>query len=376
MGRKELKNVSPGELLSFLRDRAILRFLKLTSLRLAGRLGLNSLVLNGRWRQQRLLILCYHGLALEDEDKWRPNVFIPAALFRARMDLLRRLDTAVLPLGEAIQRLYGDTLPKRAVAITFDDGGHDFYRLAYPILQEHSFPATVYLSTYYSVLNRPVFDVMLTYLLWKGTGKTLNWPEFLAGPVLLDERGRSAAELEIKAKMRRNNYRGTEKDRILESLSVALDIDYEQLCAKRILQLMTLDEVKEIVAGGIDVQLHTHRHRVPRARDLFLKEIEDNRKWIETVCARTPVHFCYPCGFHTPQFLEFLEAAAVESATTCELGLAAKTDNRFLLPRLLDTSTLTTTEFEAWVSGTASFLPQRKYPPLPESILQDIAPNS
>jgi peptidoglycan/xylan/chitin deacetylase (PgdA/CDA1 family) len=353
----------------------MLRFVKLASLRLAGRLGLNSLVLESRWRKRRLLILCYHGLALEDEDKWRPNVFIPTALFRDRMERLRRLGTTMLPLGEAIQRLYQGTLPTRAVTITFDDGGYDFYRLAYPVLREYSFPATVYLSTYYSLLNRPVFDVMLDYLLWKGAGKTLDWSEFLAGPVRLDERGRAAVQLDVKARMRKNSYTGTEKDQVLASLSAALDIDYEQLCAKRLLQLMTLDEVKEIVVGGMDVQLHTHRHRVPRVRHLFLKEIEDNRKWIRAASVRTPVHFCYPCGFHRPEFLGFLQAAEVESATTCELGLATKTDNRFLLPRLLDSSTLTTSEFDAWVSGTASFLPQRKHPPLSESVVQDIAPS-
>jgi len=354
----------------------MLRSVKLLGLRLAGTVGINGFFLESHWRQRRLLILCYHGLALEDEDKWRPEVFIPADLFRARMERLRDLDVAVLPFSEAIQRLYDGSLPKRAVAITFDDGGHDFYRLAYPVLREYSFPATVYLTTYYSVFNRPVFDLMVTYLLWKASGRTLDCPEFLARPVLLDERGRTAAELEIKAKVRGNGYNGPAKDRVLAALAAALSIDYERICAKRLLQLMTLSEVKEIVAGGIDVQLHTHRHRVPRMRHLFLKEIEENRKWIEAAQARTPVHFCYPCGFHSPEFLGFLESAAVESATTCALGLATKTDNRFLLPRLLDTSTLTTVEFEAWVSGMASLLPRRRHPPLPESILQDVAPTS
>ena len=60
----------------------MLRALKLSALRLADSSGLESLILNSNWRKQRLLILCYHGLALEDEFEWRPNVYMRPAVFR------------------------------------------------------------------------------------------------------------------------------------------------------------------------------------------------------------------------------------------------------------------------------------------------------
>lgn len=72
----------------------------------------------------------------------------------------------MLPLSEAVDRLQSRSLPPRAVTITFDDGFQDFYSVAYPIIESFGFPVTLYLSTYYVEYNRPVFDVMCSYLLW------------------------------------------------------------------------------------------------------------------------------------------------------------------------------------------------------------------
>src|SRR5262249_57544793 len=80
--------------------------------------------------------------------------------FVGRMALLKKRGCAVLPLGEAIQRLYKNDLPENCVALTFDDGNYDFYKVAYPILRELNFPATLYLTTFYVRYNRPVFDAI------------------------------------------------------------------------------------------------------------------------------------------------------------------------------------------------------------------------
>jgi peptidoglycan/xylan/chitin deacetylase (PgdA/CDA1 family) len=326
---------------------------------MAGGLGLNSLLIESRWRRHRLLILCYHGVSLEDEHEWSPALYLPPALFRDRMEALRRMDCAVLPFGDALDRLYAGSLPPRAVTITFDDGGYDFYKVAYPILRDYGFPATLYLTTYYSEYNRPVFDVMLPYLLWKGRLRSLTWPEYLPAPVRLDERGREEARSRIRDRARQAGLSAAQKDDVLAELAARLEVDYAGLCAKRILHLMTPAEAGEMAAAGVDIQLHTHRHRLPLRRDLFLKEIEDNRRSIAALSAAPAVHFCYPWGSCRPEFREFLRSAEVESAVTTQAGLADMRTDRYALPRLADVATLTAGEFAGWVSGLASLLPRR-----------------
>ena len=117
--------------------RKFLRRAALTSLKGAGIFGV---VENSRWRRERLLILCYHGVSLEDEHEWWPALYVSPQHLERRLEILKRGQYNVLPLGEALQRLYCKDLPSRSVAITFDDGNYDFYRQAYPRLKQHSLP--------------------------------------------------------------------------------------------------------------------------------------------------------------------------------------------------------------------------------------------
>jgi hypothetical protein len=92
-----------------------------------------------------------------------------------------------------------------------------------------------------------------------------------------------------------------------------------------------------------------------------MKEIADNRSSIQSMTGSSsaPVHFCYPSGVHKRQFLPWLQDAGIVSATTCAHGLASRRSNPLLLPRLLDSSTLSPIQFEGWLTGLASFLPRR-----------------
>jgi hypothetical protein len=114
-------------------------------------------------------ILCYHGLARSGSEAllFRPKVYIAAEIFAERMAWLQRNQFNVLSLDEALQRLAADTLPPRAVVITFDEGFENFESLAAPILASHGFPATVYVTTYYVLKRNPVFRLAIQYLLWK-----------------------------------------------------------------------------------------------------------------------------------------------------------------------------------------------------------------
>jgi hypothetical protein len=129
--------------------------------------GVFSRVRDSRWRQRQLLILCYHSLAIDDENLWTPALFLTSSRLRERFEMLKRGGYQVLPLREALERLHKNDLAPRSLVLTFDDGTYDFYKLTYPLLKEYGFPATVYQTTHYCSRRIPVFNVICSYLLWK-----------------------------------------------------------------------------------------------------------------------------------------------------------------------------------------------------------------
>jgi len=171
---------------------------------------------------------------------------------------------------------------------------------------------------------------------------------------------REAVLSEIHSFAREQKLSADEKDAFAASLAAHLDVDYEALLEQRIMHNLTADEVGQLAAGGIDVQLHTHRHRTPLDRQLFLREIEDNRRSIQEMTGKRPAHFCYPSGVYDLKFLPWLKEAGVVSGTTCDLGFASRNSDRLLLPRLLDNASLSSIEFESWLTGIAEVMPRRQ----------------
>jgi peptidoglycan/xylan/chitin deacetylase (PgdA/CDA1 family) len=325
-------------------------------------IGVLSLTRNSRWRQERLLILAYHGISLEDEDQCDPALFMPPEMFRERMQLVKKHGCSVLPLGEAIQRLYANDLPERCVAITFDDGNYDFYEQAYPILSEYGFPVTLYLSTFYTQYNRPVYNTICSYLLWKGRECSLDLSGITSRNVTINlssSPARVAAAEEMIDFAQREKLSADEKDALAAKLARHLRIDYDALLSKRIMQQINPDEVRKLAAQGVDIQLHTHRHRTPQDRRLFFREIEDNRNSIMEMTGCRAQHLCYPSGVYDDAFFPWLNDLEVISATTCDPGLATKDSHHLLLPRFVDTSLQSTIEFEGWLTGVSAALPRR-----------------
>ena len=108
--------------------------------------GLFRLSAGSGWRRRRLVILCYHGVSIDDEHEWDPQLYISSTLFEQRLRLLRDGGFNVLTLKEGLERLYNGTLPAKSVVITFDDGYADNFHEALPLLRAADCPATVFVT--------------------------------------------------------------------------------------------------------------------------------------------------------------------------------------------------------------------------------------
>lgn len=306
-----------------------------------------------------MLILCYHGVSQTDEHEWDPTLYIEANLFRRRMQAIRDFGYQVLPLQEAFDRLRAKSLSGPSAVLTFDDGWHDFHTVAWPILKEFGFPATVYQTSYYSQYNRPVFDPVSRYLLWKGRGQVVAGGIWPGGPALdlTTEGGVKAASRAISQAARERKLSAEQKDELLQKLASALSADFNAILASRTLHLMNATEVREIAAAGIDVQLHTHRHRLPVDRKLFFRELDENRAWIESASQMAARRFCYPNGEYRPELVSWLREAGIQCATTCDPGATTRRSDPLLLPRFTDASSISQAKFDSWLSGIGRIAP-------------------
>lgn len=304
-------------------------------------------------RRRKLLILCYHGLSIADEHEWLPKLFITPDGFRRRLQVLREMRANVLPLGEAVQRLHAGTLPANSVVITFDDGFYDFLKSGVPLLSDFGMPATLYLTTHYSDYRLPIVNLALDYLLWKSGRTSVVLPEYgMAEPMpVRSYQKRQVVVWKLIEWANQLGLRTVEKDALARDVADKLGLDYGPLLQKRMLQIMSPEEVRQSCESGIDLQLHTHRHRTPRDKDLFKREIVENRDYIRGVSGRNPVHFCYPSGDYSAEFFPWLSELGVKTATTCERGLAQADSQDLLLPRFLDDSSVDLIRFQSFVAG-------------------------
>jgi peptidoglycan/xylan/chitin deacetylase (PgdA/CDA1 family) len=336
-----------------------IRRLRSKLLAAANSVGVNRFIAETDWRRRRLLILCYHGISQHDEHEWS-DLYVSSGHLERRLFLLRKVGANVLPLDDALELLKQGRLPQKAVSITFDDGSVDFALKAAPILRAANAPATLYLTTYYSGRQQPVFDTITSYLLWKSRGKPVSLTGILEG-VVPNEGLAHPRFLEmhstIRAFARVNGLDADQKDSLARELAHSVGVDYGEITQRRLLQIMTPSEVRALDRNLISVQLHTHRHRSPRDRETFTLEVMENAQIIRSLRGDSPAlsHFCYPSGDHIPENIEWLKAAGVKWATTCIPGLASDLSNPYLLPRFVDSESISEATFLAWVSGLSVF---------------------
>lgn len=338
----------------------MVRTLKHSLLSTLVRSGFSGYIAGSRWRRRRLLILCYHGVARYDEHQWDPELYVTPAHLEKRLFLLRRNRCTVLPLDEAVARLYDQSLPERAVVLTFDDGYHDFLSVTWPLLKSYGYPATVYLTTHRVDRQLPNTGLFVSYVLWAAQQRTLDGRGILdlAGEYPLATPGQRQVVLD-RLSAARSSAPEWKLDDAARQIAERVGFDYQMLHDRRLLTLLRPDEVARLAAEGTDFQLHTHLHRTPADADEFARDVMLNRRRIQELTGRQPEHLCYPSGNFRAVYPAALRRCGVVSATTCDPDLASRQSDPLRLPRFVDTSFVSDVVFESWLSGLAPYLPRR-----------------
>lgn len=309
-----------------------------------------------RWVTAKdLRILCYHGAAVADENAFRPGLFMSGDVFASRMRYLAEGDYPVLPLGEALALLQDDMLPACATVITIDDGWYGTFSVMGPVLAERGFPAMLYVATYYLEKGTQVFNVAIGYAMWRSRATDLDLAavsDRLTGAHDL----RSAAEREAALDTLNTYANGlesaAERQNLFRRLCDVLGCDWKEIEAQRLIAFMTVDEARQLREQGVDLQLHTHRHRLPDGTvDDMRAELDDNKRVLAEANDTDLTHLCYPSGHYTERHLEQLNQLDIATATNTEPGFIRKNFKRLELTRFLDSDVITELEFEAEMSG-------------------------
>jgi peptidoglycan/xylan/chitin deacetylase (PgdA/CDA1 family) len=303
--------------------------------------------------RKRLRILCYHGFSSGDEHEVAPLVFMTPETFERRMQILRKRGLPVISLEEGVRRLRRGEVRNAETVITLDDGWASNLTIGLPILEKYGYLACVYMSTEHLEADTEGFNVVLSYMIHRSARDRLKLQglhPLIDGTYNIRQDPTAATIALITAAEKAMPL--AQRQQLLRPIARALEQDLDHVLTGGRFRLLNPEEIQELVRHGIDIQLHTHTHRLPDDRfEAAVCEIEQNRKALRGFTKSELKHFCYPSGFHSPHHPEWLTKLGIVSATTCDPGMNPPGTSPMLLRRYLDGNETSDIEFEAEVCG-------------------------
>jgi peptidoglycan/xylan/chitin deacetylase (PgdA/CDA1 family) len=266
------------------------------------RLGLWGLVLEARARallpQKTLTVLTFHRVARAGAPGFDPDVSdTTPESFDRQVALLKRyfnlIDTAALDAHRA-----GGPLPPNPALITFDDGYRDNHDQALPILKRHQARAVFFVATKYVDERRLYWWERINRAVAAARGDLrLHYPEERRLPVSSAEQRRATTQVLLGVVKK---HAGLELERFLEELEAAarapLARTEEQALADVL--LMSWDQVRALKAAGMDVQSHSHTHRVLQTMsdEEVTADLRTSRSILEGQINAPVYALAYPAG--------------------------------------------------------------------------------
>jgi peptidoglycan/xylan/chitin deacetylase (PgdA/CDA1 family) len=302
-----------------------------------------------RLRARSVALLMYHGLVAEPLPifNWCQ---LPASAFAEHLELLAA-QYRVLPLAEVLTRLErGAPLPPSTACLTFDDGYRSVARLAFPVLQRHQLPASVFLVTSLVGSNQPPWSERLynaiaateqTDLSYDGRGQSL---------ATAADRGRTFQWLVDRLKTLENARRQESIAALLEELGA------RQETAENPLAILDWDEVEQLRDSGlVDFGSHTHTHPILSrcTPERQRTELASSRDILRERLGRADL-FAYPNGLasdFTPTTQELLPELGYRCALSTIPGLHRLRADRYAMHRVNVGADTTTRQLELHLVG-------------------------
>lgn len=275
---------------------------------------------------RRLNILIFHRVLDRQDPMLKGEVDIKQ--FDSQMFWVKRFYN-VLDLNVAIDKLSSNTLPARALCITFDDGYKDNYTHALPVLKKHGLPATFFVAT--GFLNGGIMwnDVVIETL--RSTKlKKLDLRGFGLGIFEIEENRVGLAGAVLK----RLKYLSFEKR---ASVIKVLPEILKKSPPSNL--MMNDDDVKQLHQSGMTIGGHTENHPILArlSRQQAKQEIERGKQYLEKLVDEDLELFAYPNGIpgqdYRIEHVEILKEIGFKGAVSTAWGTATDKSDNFQLPR-------------------------------------------
>lgn len=278
----------------------------------------------------RFYILPFHMIADE------PNGFFPemstCQFEKQIVSIVRNYN--IVSIDEIIEKVKKKEPIRRCVAITFDDGFKDNYKIAYPILRKYHVPATIFLTTgCIENMTAPWF-IKVRYMFMK-TDRT-DIKSFNDKQIIFPMRTKQekfAASEKVMAHLK--NCTDDQRLHLLDRLGMELEFnDFKDLNEI----MLDWEEIKTMSENGISFGAHTVNHpvltRMPL--DMVEEEILKSKQTIEDRLVRPVTGFAYPFGKepqYSPKLFKILQELKFKFAVTTKIGANSYHTEMFALNR-------------------------------------------
>lgn len=255
--------------------------------------------------------------------------------FRAQMEWLRRHCAVLQPaqLRDAVERP-----PQRCpILVTFDDGYHDYFEYAVPILREVGVPAVNFVATQFIDDGAPFWwDLIdLACQRTRQTAVVLPWSDARLPAGTPEQRMRIYRECQRHLKTVSND----DKDALLPRMFEALGVDRKDIDLPR--QVMTWEQMRATqdvtTYGG-----HLHSHPLVSRIDSSRLELEFQRSHarMSAELGAVPTLFAYPDGDITEAAKAAVRRHGYHMAFGIIEGLVTPQTDWFAIARLTGPATV------------------------------------
>lgn len=228
----------------------------LTSVTLDAASGLGLLSLLERLTKTRgVNVVNYHRVLPVEEHRTygRPQMALPAPIFEAQLEAMQR------HFGYTGIERVNDASARGRVAVTFDDGYEDNYRVAFPLLRDFEVPACIFVATNLVGSEDAAFwDRVSTALFsyWRA-GARRPVPEALPSVATRLEDAQSVSEARdiiTKVLSALNDMSPEARQAAIAAAESLADAQHAQRT------MLSWDEIQEMAQRGISFGSHTKNH--------------------------------------------------------------------------------------------------------------------